>query len=87
VGVAEDIAPSVISMFPNPTHSTFTLTLPPTAGSCTLRIHDITGRQVGLRCTYHVGDAPVDVEALPAGLYFVEVNIHGKTEVIKLVKQ
>ncbi len=76
-----------ISLYPNPTKSNFTLTLPPNTSTCTLKIHDITGREVAPARTYRAGDPPVDVTHLSAGLYFVEVRVKDRVEVIKLVKQ
>ncbi len=76
-----------INLYPNPTNSAFTLTLPPNTTTCTLKIHDITGREVAASRTYRAGDPPVDVTHLSAGLYFVEVRVKDRVEVIKLVKQ
>ncbi len=76
-----------ISLYPNPSNSSFTLTLPANTSTCTLKIHDITGREVAASRTYRAGDPPVDVTHLSAGLYFVEVQIKDRVEVIKLVKQ
>ncbi len=75
-----------ISLNPNPTKSSFTLTLPANTSTCTLKIHDITGREVASSRTYRAGDPPVDVAHLSAGLYFVEVRIKDRVEVVKLVK-
>jgi hypothetical protein len=76
-----------ISLYPNPTNSSFSLNLPPSATTCTLKIHDITGREVAPARTYHAGDPPVDVAHLSAGLYFVEVRVKDRVEVVKLVKE
>ncbi len=74
-------------LYPNPTKSDFSLHLPENIKSCTLKIHDITGREVAASRTYRAGDPPVDVTHLSAGLYFVEVRVKDRVEVIKLVKQ
>ena len=76
-----------ISLYPNPTNSSFTLTLPPNTSTCTLKIHDITSHEVAPARTYRAGDPPVDVAHLSAGLYFVEVQVKDWVEVTKLVKQ
>ncbi len=76
-----------ISLYPNPTNSFFTLTLPPNTSTCTLKIHDITGREVASARTYRAGDPSVDVTHLSAGLYFVEVRVKDRVEVVKLVKE
>ncbi len=78
---------STISLYPNPTNSAFTLTLPPNTTTCTLKIHDITGRAVAPARAYRAGDPPVDVAHLSAGLYFVEVRVKDWVEVVKLVKE
>ncbi len=75
------------SLYPNPTNSSFSLNLPPNTASCTLKIHDITGREVAPARTYRAGDPPVDVTHLSAGLYFVEVQVKDWVEVVKLVKE
>ncbi len=74
------------TLSPNPTQSQFTLTLPAGSGPCTLQIHDLSGRVVLSTQRYHAG-AQVDVAALAAGLYFVEVQLRDRTEVLKLVKE
>lgn len=76
-----------IKLSPNPTNSNFTLTLPPSAGACTIRIRDIAGREVMPAQAYRAGDGPVDVSALPAGLYLVEAQMDGQLQVIKLLKE
>ncbi len=78
---------ATISLYPNPANSSFTLTLPANTSTCTLKIHDITGREVAASRTYRAGDPPVDVTHLSAGLYFVEVRVKDRVEVIKLVKE
>jgi hypothetical protein len=76
-----------INLYPNPTNSAFTLTLPPNTSTCTHKIHDITGREVAPARSYRAGDPPVDVTHLSAGLYFVEVRVKDRVEVVKLVKE
>ncbi len=76
-----------ISLYPSPTKSAFTLTLPANTSTCTFKIHDITGREVAPARTYRAGDPPVDVTHLSAGLYFVEVQVKDWVEVVKLVKE
>ena len=78
---------ATISLYPNPTNSSFTLNLPPNTTTCTLKIHDITGREVAPAHTYRAVDPPVDVAHLSAGLYFVEVRVKDRVEVVKLVKE
>ncbi len=76
-----------INLYPNPTNSSVTLTFPPNTSTCSLKIHDITGREVAPARTYRAGDPPLDVAHLSAGLYFVEVRIKDRVEVVKLVKE
>ncbi|HEX2899725.1 MAG TPA: T9SS type A sorting domain-containing protein [Bacteroidia bacterium] len=80
-------AEPTISLYPNPTNTAFSLNLPPNSGSCILRFHDITGREVAAPLTYLAGDPPVDVAHLSTGLYFVEVRVKDRVEVVKLVKE
>ncbi len=78
---------SLYMIAPNPTNSSFTMTLPANISTCTLKIDDITGREVAASRTYRAGDPPVDVTHVSDGLYFVEVRVKDRVEVIKLVKE
>ncbi len=76
VSVSSDTISSTfdILVFPNPAYQSFKIETNPAFSSFTLRIHDITGREVATYRTYRAGDPPVDVAPLSAGLYFVEVR-------------
>ncbi|MBK9453037.1 MAG: T9SS type A sorting domain-containing protein [Bacteroidetes bacterium] len=75
VSVSSDpISSTRHSGFPNPAYQSFKIETNPAFSSFTLRIHDITGREVATYRTYRAGDPPVDVAPLSAGLYFVEVR-------------
>ncbi len=75
----------LVTLAPNPAQSQFTLTLPQGSAAADLQIHDVAGRLVVPAQRYRAGEQ-VDVAALPAGLYFVEVRMRGRVEVLKMVK-
>ncbi|MBK9453039.1 MAG: T9SS type A sorting domain-containing protein [Bacteroidetes bacterium] len=79
---------ATISLYPNPANSSFTLTLPANTSTCTLTI-DITGpRGRGLPRTCRAWVTRLRTSThLSAGLYFVEVRVKDRVEVIKLVKE
>ncbi len=74
----------LVTLAPNPAQSHFTLTLPQGSAVADLQIHDVAGRLVVPTQRYRAGE-PVDVAALPAGLYFVEVRMRGRVEVLKMI--
>ncbi len=85
VAVEEPTAVALqVSLFPNPAQSHFTLTLPQGSAVADLQIHDVAGRLVVPTQRYRAGEQ-VDVAALPAGLYFVEVQLRGRVEVLKMI--
>ena len=81
-----EIQNAPITLAPNPAQSHITLTLPQGSAVADLQIHDVAGRLVVPTQRYRAGEQ-VDVAALPAGLYFVEVRMGGGVEVLKMVKE
>ncbi len=75
-----------VTLAPNPAQSHITLTLPQGSAVADLQIHDVAGRLVVPTQPYRAGEQ-VDVAALPAGLYFVEVRMRGRVEVLKMIKE
>jgi hypothetical protein len=90
VSVKNPAGPISLRIFPNPNPGTFTVELPePAKPGTSFRITDLTGRLVKEQKT-EPGSAQqmVSAEALPAGLYFLQVVSEGKVLAIeKFVKQ
>jgi len=72
-------------LLPNPSPFFFSLELPGNTRSADLQIHDVAGRLVVPAQRYRAGEQ-VDVAALPAGLYFVEVRMRDRVETLKFIK-
>lgn len=71
------------SLYPNPAHSTFTLTHPTYAGPVEVRVIDLHGRLVERRTVTHL---PAQLAiALPAGLYTVQVLTPNETATLRLL--
>ena len=86
VGIEDHIVENVpISIYPNPAQSHFSIDLPTNVRSCNLRIYDIAGREVMPTRKYASGE--VDVSALAAGMYFVEVQFGKQRQNLKLLKE
>jgi uncharacterized repeat protein (TIGR01451 family) len=83
-------APQGFTLYPNPTPGLFTVeayALKPEQTS--LRIEDVIGHVVysdGLRLQAGTQRQALDISRLAPGLYFVKINISGKTVVRKLLK-
>ncbi|MFN8397234.1 MAG: T9SS type A sorting domain-containing protein, partial [Bacteroidia bacterium] len=81
-------------LYPNPPDRYFSPQLPDSATSCEMAVYDAAGREVmGLR-PWALGDEPVDISMLPAGVYVEEVRPtttsgtrRGQVEYIKLIKR
>jgi PKD repeat protein len=71
------------SLYPNPTHSTFTVAHPTYAGSAEVRLIDLHGRLVEHRTVTHL-PAQLSI-ALPAGLYTVQVLTPQETATLRLL--
>ncbi len=76
----------LVTLAPNPARDHITLTLPQGSAVADFQIHDVAGRLVVPAQRYRAGEQ-VDVAALPAGLYFVEVRMRGRVEVLKMMKE
>lgn len=90
VGASETTKDSQIHIFPNPNTGSFTVELPQAAGAdMQFRVIDLTGRLVSAQ-NAQTGSTrqAVEVGAVPAGLYFLQVVSEGKILAIeKFVKQ
>jgi hypothetical protein len=90
VGLKGTLPAAPLRLYPNPSPGQFTLELPePATPGTTLRIISLTG-QVLMERRAEPGSKlhPLDLSALPGGMYFVQVWKEGLIEgVAKLVKQ
>ncbi len=85
VRMQDPAAPApLVTLAPNPAQDHITLALPQGSAVADLQIHDVAGRLVVPTQRYRAGEQ-VDVAALPAGLYFVEVRMRGRVEVLKMI--
>ncbi|MCB0768680.1 MAG: T9SS type A sorting domain-containing protein, partial [Flavobacteriales bacterium] len=77
-----------LGFFPNPTVDRVNITLPTSMGTATnLRVTDATGRLVNTGARTSTGLIELDVRALSAGNYQVEVNDGSRTATGRFVKQ
>jgi trimeric autotransporter adhesin len=79
-----------INLYPNPTNNTVNINFGTgiTTGNGTIRISDITGRELITLNKYITSGSnlSIDLSSLPAGMYFVAFNIGQYSEVTKVVK-
>lgn len=90
LGINEINVSEKISAYPNPVSKTLYLSFSqPLVGGATLKIMDITGKELSSQYIRKVqGSLPVDVSLLPVGLYFVSIeNSNGVVLTQKFVKQ
>ncbi len=79
-----------LSIHPNPTAEKFWLNAEiPLLGRIQMQIHDLSGRcHVSQSFSGLSGEIPIDIQSLPAGLYFVEITTaSGARKTFKLVVQ
>ncbi len=74
-----DFVLSAIALYPNPTSANFYLN---TSEAAKINIYDLTGRLVQ---TANYNNEAVSVDGLNAGVYFVNIEIEGKTTTQKLI--
>ncbi len=80
-----------VSVYPNPTASTSTITLNlAKASDVSVAIYAVDGSLVGNKAYGQLNGGmllPIDLTPYNAGMYFVNVTIDGNTTVVKLVKE
>ena len=86
-----DAPDAQVSVYPNPTANTSTISLNLTkASTVSVAIYSVDGSLVGSKSYGELNGGmllPVDLTKYNAGLYFVNVTIDGNTSVLKLIKQ
>ena len=76
-----------INLFPNPTSSTFSFTMPSLKNS-TVSITTLTGTEVGTYTTQNTSTHNIDISHLANGLYFVSLKSEeGGVVTKKIIKQ
>jgi hypothetical protein len=82
----QKITPSLsVTLFPNPATTTIHFDLK-TIENVNVTIHDITGK-VQLTKIINTSQNSIDIEALHAGIYFVTIDHHTTTKVLRLIVQ
>lgn len=76
-----------VNVYPNPAQTVITVTMPNGAIKTAMLIMDNSGRKVLENGNLHAGKNEIDVQRLAAGVYFYEINIDGRLQHGKLVKQ
>lgn len=86
-----DAPDAQVSVYPNPTANTSTISLNlAKASTVSVAIYSVDGALVGSKSYGELNGGmllPVDLTKYNAGLYFVNVTIDGNTSVLKLIKQ
>ena len=77
---------AVISLAPNPVDSRFTVQHPATAGG-TIRLQDLTGRELLMTPASASGATSLDIATLPAGIYLLRYADVRQSRTIRVVKQ
>ncbi|SHI54590.1 Por secretion system C-terminal sorting domain-containing protein [Mesonia phycicola] len=73
-----------INIYPNPTNAIFHVDAETNISSIT--IYDIAGRKVIENNNLSTNNAQINIETLMSGAYFVNVEVNGKREIFKIVK-
>lgn len=84
-GIGELNRRSGISFWPNPVSGRFEVMLPENARAVTVRLFDISGREVYARMLSGTGTVSVETSHVPAGLYVLHVEANGAVYTDKLV--
>ncbi len=92
IGVVKFDAPDQqIQFMPNPvTHNAFVQLMLEKENNVSMEIYSVDGKMLAAKNYGKLSDAQllqVNTENLTAGLYFVKVNIDGRTSIIKFVKE
>lgn len=87
VGIEEPMAAISIDVYPNPVETTLNLDLRELKGWTTLTVVDVMGRTHLSQEGNDLGRLSLDVETLPAGLYFVNIEAAEGRKTIKVIKE
>jgi len=84
-GISEIISENNISVYPNPSSTTLTISTPFQSANAELSIMNIQGH-ILLKQALTQGKAVVDVSGFAKGMYFVKVNGDRRVEINKFIK-
>ena len=74
-------------VFPNPVATTLSIKIPAATTQASVQIMDNMGRLVAEKQDLQVGRNSIDVQRLPAGVYFYNLSVDGKVQHGKVIKQ
>ena len=79
---------STLEMYPNPVNDILTIANLSIEGNATVVVYDAQGKMIiSQDVSNHSGNYTVDMSALEAGMYVVEVNAEASTEKVRVIKQ
>lgn len=82
----EEMSENEVSIYPNPAQTQVTVACPISADDFSYTIYNLQGQQVANReMSSFAGNATINVEQLPNGIYFLQVNLDGHFFSKKLV--
>lgn len=76
-----------LDIYPNPARATLTIKVPYGPQQTSLLLMDNSGRKVLEQHNLHTGKNEIDIQRLAAGVYFYQVNMDGRLQHGKLIKQ
>ena len=77
---------AVLTILPNPSKDKITVIIPEVNGNARIAIFDVDGKNV-LEQDNIEAETPLDISALPRGVYFVRVKDERQVLITKLIKQ
>ncbi|MEO8589355.1 MAG: T9SS type A sorting domain-containing protein [Flavobacteriales bacterium] len=83
-GITSAAAQQLPIVWPNPASSSVTFDLPPSASTGTVEFFDARGASCGTRMLNGTGPRPVDISALPTGIYVCRVRVEGSVRTTRL---
>jgi hypothetical protein len=81
-----EVYKGALQVAPNPGTGLFNITLPTSEGSSSIRVTDLTGREVAGERAFSGTEVTVDIRHLPAGIYIAIISTDLGQQVVKLVK-
>jgi uncharacterized delta-60 repeat protein len=82
---AEESVLAHLQVYPNPTRTQLTVTLPENTRQASASVHSLQGTRMA-SYALHSGTSQLDVQALPAGVYILGIAVDGASKKVKFVK-
>jgi len=82
---AEETVLSRVQVYPNPTRTQLTVTLPENTRQASASVHSLQGMRIA-NYTLNSGASQLDVQTLPPGVYILGIAVDGGSRNIKFVK-